>query len=434
MSQRMSQVLQHILTATIASTATGCGGLDVDDFQTVACTPEERPSLLGQLSLTRSADFLALYETGEFLDGVQLVQEIGDACATASDLATCQTAIAEATSPTGFRLGQCVQVCSEYFLIVNSGDQVDVITDDAGLAEILGEIDAPSEAVMRVMNEGYQVACENQERGGVLDTGDGYEVIATKLTASCDPVETSRYQLAVARDGSVSILDSEVLESEDGVCVGRRPGGLQAQRARGRSALGAYFGSVAHLEAAAIFAFDHLRRELEHHGAPAHLLAATERARRDEVRHARIMRRVAHRFGGTMPRPRVSPEPVRSLEEIALDNAVEGCVRETFGALVGMWQSRFAHDASVRTAMAEVSHDETQHAALSWEIDRWLMSKLDADARRRVDEARAEALASLEHEIPHDDEPELLEGAGLPSSSAHRELARQFVAGVAAMG
>jgi len=429
----MSQVLQHILTATIASAASGCGGLDVDDYEAVACVSDGRPNLLSGLALAQSADYLALYETGEFIDGTLLVQELGDACASAADIPACQTAIAAASASTGFGLGQCVQVCSEYYLVVNAGDQVDVISDDASLAAILGEIDAPKDAVVRVMNEGYQVACENQERGGVLETDGGYEVIATKLTADCDPVETSRYQLAVGRDGSVSILDSEVLESEDGVCVGRRPGGLLAQRARGTSALGAYFASVAHLEAAAIHAFDHLRRELEHHGAPERLVAAAERSRRDEIRHARIMSRVAHRFGGSVPRARIRAEPLRTLEQIATDNAVEGCIRETFGALVGMWQARFARDASVRTAMADVARDETQHAALSWEIDAWLMSQLDAAAQRRVREARNEALASLEHEIPHRDDPELVAGAGLPSSSAHRELARQFAVSMAEM-
>lgn len=53
-----------------------------------------------------------------------------------------------------------------------------------------------------------------------------------------------------------------------------------------------------------------------------------------------ITRRLAARYGATAPRPRVERAPVRSLEDIAVENAVEGCVRETFGALVGAWQAR----------------------------------------------------------------------------------------------
>ena len=78
-------------------------------------------------------------------------------------------------------------------------------------------------------------------------------------------------------------------------------------------------------------AFRRLRAELTVHGAPTGLRVRAERAVRDEVPHARITPR---RWRGVMAqsrRPSIEPGEPRSLEEVARENAVEGCVMETFG-------------------------------------------------------------------------------------------------------
>jgi hypothetical protein len=64
--------------------------------------------------------------------------------------------------------------------------------------------------------------------------------------------------------------------------------------------------------------------------------------------------------------------PARSLEELAVENAVEGCVRETYGALTAIWQARTAKDPSVAAAVRRIARDETRHAALSWANQRSL--------------------------------------------------------------
>jgi len=58
----------------------------------------------------------------------------------------------------------------------------------------------------------------------------------------------------------------------------------------------------------------------------------------------------------------------RTLFEVALENAVEGCVRETYGAAVGAWQARRAPDDRVRRAFAPVVADEARHADLAWDV------------------------------------------------------------------
>lgn len=178
-------------------------------------------------------------------------------------------------------------------------------------------------------------------------------------------------------------------------CTGRRPAGLlESAPARG-PLLGIHFAEMARLEAASVDAFRHMRRELVAHGAPRHLVRAAERAARDEIRHARITRALAHRYGSVALSPNVEPWPLRDLISMAIENAVEGCVREAFGALVASWQARTACDPVIRAAMARIARDEIRHAALAFQVHGWLKGKLHASARARVEKARQLALSDL---------------------------------------
>jgi hypothetical protein len=180
---------------------------------------------------------------------------------------------------------------------------------------------------------------------------------------------------------------------------GRRPRGLARLRPlRAPTAEGAYFAVMAHDEAASVHAFRRLRDELALHGAPPALVQAAERAARDEERHARVMARHARLRGATMPAPRLRRAGPRALEAVARENAVEGCVRETFGALLLRWQATHARDASVRRTLARIASDEARHAALSWAVARWAEARLDAAGRARVARARARAVAALARE------------------------------------
>ncbi|MEO8874282.1 MAG: ferritin-like domain-containing protein, partial [Polyangiaceae bacterium] len=102
---------------------------------------------------------------------------------------------------------------------------------------------------------------------------------------------------------------------------------------------------MAFLEAVSVHAFDRLEHELHAHGAQADLLLDARRARRDEERHTAMMTKLAARHGTYAQMPAApKPTPIRSLVEIALENAVEGCVRETYGALRGLIESETATD------------------------------------------------------------------------------------------
>lgn len=209
---------------------------------------------------------------------------------------------------------------------------------------------------------------------------------------------------------------------------GRRPAGLVPPRESGaRTAAGAYFARMAHDEAAAVHAFVKMRDELADHGAPAALVRAAERSARDEVRHARLMGRRARAMGAAIPRVRVRKSAPRSLEAIARENAVEGCVNETFGALLLAWQAAHARDASARATFARIAADETRHAALSWAVARWIEPRIDPRARARVAAARSRAIHALRRCIPAS--PFDLE-VGRPSPSAHAALVEGMIRGL----
>lgn len=214
-------------------------------------------------------------------------------------------------------------------------------------------------------------------------------------------------------------------------CPGRLPAGLVvAEPARG-GAVGAWLADASHLEAASVDAFALLADDLRAHDAPASLVARAQRAEADEVRHARITAKLARRFGaeeGEWSRPvRRRVSEARTLEAIAHENAVEGCVKETFAAVLAMWQAEHARDEAIRAAMSVIAEDEARHAALAWSVLAWAQPKLDASANARVEAALRSELATLIRGSRVAGARALVE-AGLLPDAAHAERLAETLA------
>ena len=166
-------------------------------------------------------------------------------------------------------------------------------------------------------------------------------------------------------------------------------------------------------------------------GAPACLVREAERSARDEVRHARITRRLARGRGAEPSRVAMKRARPRSIEAFAIENAVEGCVREAFGALVASRQALVAADPDVRAAMVGIARDEIRHAALALSIAEWLSPRLDTAVRARVATAMRGAVDALRCEVramPGD----VASALGLPSGAEGARLVDAFAA--AALG
>ena len=178
---------------------------------------------------------------------------------------------------------------------------------------------------------------------------------------------------------------------------------------------------LALLERESVPAFERLAAELTAHGAPDALVRDAKRAANDERMHARVMTRLARRAGATVPRWRPSRGGVRPLRSLAEENVREGCVRETYGALVAAWQSVRAADPTLRAAMRVIARDETRHAALAWRVDAWARGFLSADERAALDAIRDAEVRVLRDEAMRPVEPRR-RALGLPGGDEARRL------------
>jgi hypothetical protein len=207
--------------------------------------------------------------------------------------------------------------------------------------------------------------------------------------------------------------------------AGRVPRGMVSPHTS--SGHGGLLAAAAYLEAASVTAFERLAQALQVHGAPGSLARQARAAASDERRHAAQMARLAARFGARPAELHVEEVGEPSLFELAIDNARQGCVRESYGALLALHQARHAVDPELRATMAAIAADEAGHAALSWRVHRWARSGLDLPERAAVDAALVAASEELERQAPTG--PSWL---GLPSPRAARALARELVAALAA--
>jgi hypothetical protein len=247
--------------------------------------------------------------------------------------------------------------------------------------------------------------------GGIIDAG------LDAIDAHVDPEPP---------DGSVVCEGGYI--SLTGLCgAGRRPPGLVQSQGAALHDVRRYFEEMARLEAGSVPAFRILGRELRVHGAPRSLLAAARRSAREEIRHTRAAKLLAERYGGRYVPPYILKRPQRSLEELALDNAAEGCVRETFGAMIATYQARAAGDPVVRKFMRSIAVDETRHAAVAIRVAEWTNRRLSEAAVRRIRDLRRSTAADVRRELStHAASPELVALAGVPDRAESLRLADEM--------
>ncbi|WP_020559812.1 ferritin-like domain-containing protein [Thiofilum flexile] len=206
---------------------------------------------------------------------------------------------------------------------------------------------------------------------------------------------------------------------------GRAPHGLHisALAPIAFNPIGQYLADMTAMETAAITAFRYLARELEAYGAPDKLIARAYQAADEEVRHAEMAGLLSEAYGGIAASVQVDDFRLRSLYEIALENAVEGCVHETFAAACGLWQSQQAELGVFRQVIGHITDEEMDHAALSWDIYQWIMPQLSALEQAHIREAQAEAIHNLMQDFKQESDSQIQQAFGLP---AHADAARLF--------
>ena len=180
------------------------------------------------------------------------------------------------------------------------------------------------------------------------------------------------------------------------VNCGRRPDGYRDADECLPTAAG-WLARVATLEAASVVAFQRLVDALTRLHAPRALIARARRAVADEIRHARLVERLVRRLDPhvRVAAPRLAEVAPPTLAQLAHENAVEGQVGETFGALVATCQARAARDPIIRRVFGGIAHDEAQHAVLAYQLQPWLESQLAPTERNEIAQARHDATSRI---------------------------------------
>lgn len=415
-------------TGGAAVAGNGAGG-NVSKLSMPLCEQQVLRFVEG-LHLPEPVDYLGAY----LLQSVSSVyQSTGTLCSGASDKAACETSFAAGTPTTGFPsltlyppMPTNLPSYSYMYLAYTRGDSVGFITDRAQLNAFLGEIDTANEAGLTFLSMGLAPACN-----AISETPDAYFYSPPFASIGCSIMPPGRL-FSVTRAGQTSSTPVGMATP----CVGRRPSGLSPERARSASPLGDYYASIAHLEGAAVLAFDVMERELARFGAPKALRLRAQRARADEERHHRQMAALAQRAGATVSGVTAVANGERSLFAAALENAVEGCVREAWGALSAHYQAATAADPEARVLWRQVALDESEHAELSLALHEWFMRQLTVAERQAVEQAMQRACVDLRCELafgaaPH---PVVAREAGVPeparAAALFAELERQVLQSV----
>lgn len=412
------------LFATLTPLA-GCG-ININQFSEDLCNGE--PHFLEHVVPAAPVDYLELAQN--YGGPSTLLHATGERCRGSTSPADCETAFLALTRTPGFP----GPTHGNLSLAYTRGDETAAILDEASLRGFLGPIDSAADAalLLTLLDSRHSLVCTSENDAGP----DGRNfILHTRTGHGCgEDQDIEEHVVRVTPDGSFSVIATDFIERGNPQCVvGRRPLGLRlAKSSSRRHPVGRYLAAMASLEAAAVPAFGQLARDLQAHDAPTSLVHRALRARADERRHAAIIAKHARRHGVRPQLPSVSAPRSRSLADVAAENASEGCVRETWGALVAHLQTSQAEDAELRHDLRRIAADETRHAALSWDVDAWARSRLPTSARTRLDHTASEAARVLREELTQAFDPAVHHLTGLPEPHTAVALFDQLYAGLRA--
>ncbi|MEM6788328.1 MAG: ferritin-like domain-containing protein [Myxococcota bacterium] len=362
--------------------------------------------------------------------GAEIIMRVGQMCPEGGDAKACRAELAalrDRHTRRGRRFVDPTQN-GEHILIVRQREAFVALTKDEELKAFFGAVDTPTEALFWALRGRYRLSCEGG--ANMNRKPDGY-TLQVETGHTCGPGSGRyRHELLVKTIGDTEEKGKKLLEAGNPRCaVGRLPSAAAATRegaaaAEGPTRVAAMLAEAAFLEASAVVAFDELTEELRELEAPDALITWAREAREEEVRHARLMGDLARDRGASIaPVPAVdSARPPRSAFAIALHNAEEGLVRESYGAVLAHYQATHADDPELRAAARAIAADETRHAAFSWALHAYLAAHhLTADERRAVAQHLLEARTEL-RTANHDYGHEVGNALGMPPPEVAAKL------------
>ena len=234
-----------------------------------------------------------------------------------------------------------------------------------------------------------------RKRGTDPSTLTCEQVCEATLFVHQPEIDSCSLTLPQAATGATAEVAGRIVCSGKGavLCEGRRPLG-HVEVPSHMASLGATLAAMAHLEWASIGAFEELAEQVRALGGSDRDVQRCLDAAQDERNHTRWLTDLAAAHGHGVTQPRAEPGPT-SLLLIALHNAIEGCVHETWAALCAHLRSVRAEDATLRVVLARIAQDETRHAQLAWDLHDFFVGLLTPDDAVQVQRARAKALRDL---------------------------------------
>lgn len=407
-------------TGGAGTAGSGAGGA-VSKLSMPVCDGQGLLQFVEGLHLPEPVDYLGVY-LNQSVGASSVYQSTGTVCSGATDQAACQAAFAAGAPSAGFPYQNIYPVPTNLppyvfmYLAYTRGGNVGFVTDRPQLNSLLGEIDTANEAGLAFLTLGATPACN-----AIWEDTNTYYYSTPLLSTGCSFMGPVGRSFSVTRAGEVTSTQTLGAPMP---CVGRRPSGLTSEAPTSLTPLGDYYASVAHLEGAAVLAFEAMVHELQRFGAPLELQLRAKRARQDEERHYRVMLACARREGGAVRAVQAVEQGERSLLAAALENAVEGCVREAWGALSAHYQAATAAEADARRLWRAIASDESEHAELSLALHQWFMTQLPAEEQKLVDAALQRARLDLRAELTSGPAPHALVAhrAGVPGPSVAATL------------
>lgn len=137
-------------------------------------------------------------------------------------------------------------------------------------------------------------------------------------------------------------------------------------------------------EHASVPAFARLTWLLTAAGAPADLLAWSQRAGLEEIDHAQRCFALATGYGSGPRQPMPMPELLaanafagspRAVVTLAVESVTDGCLLEDFNADVAAACATVCTIAAPRAVLEQIAREERSHAAFSWTVLRWTLSE-----------------------------------------------------------
>ena len=431
-ARRLHQTLVGILGTSLNGCILVPDDIDPDalkpsvDWSGVPCNEYNEMDLLSGLNATEDVDALMLYATGIQISSY-FYEAGGEPCKTASNVIECKT-----------NLNLLNSSFDSNALVITQGDNIQVLQDESDVKSFLGDLDNPEKVFSWMHVRGVGISCQFENSAVIsAEQGRSWNAVYTEMVQSCSPIVRERVRINI-NVSSWDIVETARAEIErlEGACVGRKPPGIlefKPQEIRkNQNAVGSLLSRNAAFEAASVIAFEHLREELEFYDAPLSILKKIDAAIVDERRHAIQIAQLAHCYGQTADQFKVTKSVIRSLESIATDNMIEGCIGESWGALVGLHQAVTASDKSIAQVMQVIANEEIEHASLSWEIHAWLFPQLTSQEKERVVIAKQMALLELIKKAQQGTDQYVNQVMGLPEPKTATILAKKLVQSVMA--